>query len=153
MPDEIIVIAASFGGPAGILASRDPRVKKVICISPVVDWQAPSKSEPLPWFKKFIHDAFGNGYRFGSSANEKRTWAKLASGKFYNPVRHTDEIDGSKLFIFHARDDESVRAREVVKFAHATGATLKLLKKGGHLSSSRIVPKYWPQIAKFLRAS
>jgi pimeloyl-ACP methyl ester carboxylesterase len=153
MPDEIIVIASSFGGPAGILASRDPRVKKVICVSPVVDWQAPSKSEPLPWFKKFVHDAFGNGYRFGSNANEERTWKKLARGKFYNPVRHVAEIDGSKLLIFHARDDESVRAREVIEFTNATGAILKLLKKGGHLSSSRIIPKYWPQIAKFFRTS
>ena len=158
---EIFIIAGSFGGPAGILASRDPRVNKVVCISPVVDWQAPSKAEPLKWWLgKFIGDAFGNGYRFKSSscssdgaAAANRTWKKLATGKFYNPVRHVAEIDGSKLLIFHARDDKSVRYNEVAKFARATGATLKLFKKGGHLSSKRIVFKYWPQIAKFLKKS
>jgi len=145
-PDEIFLIAGSFGGPAGILASRDQRVTKVIAISPVVDWQAPSKAEPLDWLGKVVRDAFGNGYRFGP-----REWKKLAGGKFYNPVRHAAEIDGEKLFIFHTRDDESVRAREVIQFAHATGATLKLFKTGGHLSTKHIVLKHWKQIAKFLR--
>ena len=145
-PDEIFIIASSFGGPAGILASRDPRVTKVICISPVVDWRAPSKAEPLDWMKTFIQNAFGNGYRFGTAE-----WKKLASGTFYNPVRHIDEIDGSKLFIFHARDDESVRWNEVARFAQTTGAKLKLFNRGGHLSSKFIVAKYWPQIAKFFK--
>ncbi len=140
----------SFGGPAGILASRDARISKVVCVSPVVDWQSPSKAEPLAWFGKFVRNAFGNGYRFGSAATAKQTWTKIATGKFYNPVRHTAEIDGSKLLIFHARDDESVRAREVIKFARTTGATLKLFTRGGHLSSTWIVQKYWKQIAKFL---
>jgi len=147
-PDEIFIIASSFGGPAGILASRDPRVTKVVAISPVVDWQAPSKAEPIDAHGfALIRDAFGNGYRFGL-----REWKKLAGGKFYNPVRHVHEIDGSKLFIFHARDDESVRAREVVQFAHATGATLKLFAHGGHLSSKKIVSKHWKQIGRFLKS-
>jgi alpha-beta hydrolase superfamily lysophospholipase len=142
---EIFIIAPSFGGPAGILASRDSRVVKVVCISPVVDWQAPSKAEPLPWLEKFMHEAFGNGYRFG-----KNEWKKLSGGKFYNPMRHAAEIDGSKLLIFHARDDESVRSREVEKFARATGATLKLFKTGGHLSTVRTINRNWKQIKKFI---
>jgi hypothetical protein len=147
-PDEIILIAGSFGGPAGILASRDPRVTKVVAISPVVDWQPMihSKAEPLDEVERFVREAFGNGYRFSP-----REWAKLATGKFYNPARHANEIDGSKLLIFHTRDDESVRAREVVAFARATGARLKLYKAGGHLSSTRVVQKEWKQIAKFLK--
>lgn len=145
--DNIFIIVSSFGGPAGILASRDPRVKKVVAISPVVDWQAPSDAEPLDARGlRMIRDAFGNGYRFG-----KKEWAKLASGTFYNPTNHIKEIDGSKLFIFHAKDDESVRWNEVAKFAHATKARLKLFKNGGHLRSGRIVQKYWHQISKFLK--
>jgi dipeptidyl aminopeptidase/acylaminoacyl peptidase len=142
--DDIFIIAGSFGGPAGILASRDPRVKKVVAISPVVEWLAPSKAEPMDFFMKFMKEAFGNGYRFG-----KKEEAKLRSGKFYSPMRHMKEIDGSKLLIFHAKDDDSVRWNEVVEFARETNATLKFFKKGGHLSSVRIVPKYWKQIAKF----
>lgn len=145
-PDEIYIVAGSFGSPAGILASRDSRVTKVVCISPVVDWRAPSKAEPLGWFFKFLKNGFGNGYRF-----TPRETKKLMSGKFYNPVRHISEIDGSKLLIFHARDDKSVRWNEVAKFARATDATLKLFKHGGHLSSKKIIPKYWKQILKFFK--
>jgi len=145
-PDEVVILAPSFGGPAGILASRDPRVDKVVCVSPVVDWLAPSKAEPMDFFLKFMREAFGNGYRFG-----KKEAAKLRSGNFYSPLRHVKEIDGSKLLMFHAKDDESVRWNEVAKFAKATDATLKLLKKGGHLNSGKIVRKYWQQIGKFLK--
>ena len=145
-PSEIIIVANSFGGPAGILASLDPRVTNVICVSPVVDWLAPGKEEPLDWLEGFVHEAFGNGYRFGP-----REWKKLSSGTFYNPVYHIPEIDGSKLFIFHAKDDNVVGAREVVQFAHATGAKLKLFPRGDHLSSTTTVIKHWKLIAPFLK--
>ena len=145
-PDAIFIIASSFGGPAGILASRDPLVTKVVCISPVVDWLAPSKDEPMDFFVKFVREAFGGGYRFG-----KKEEVKLRSGTFYSPVRHTKEVDGSKLMIFHAKDDGSVRWNEVAKFAKATGAQMKLFKKGGHLKSGYIVRRHWKQIATFLK--
>jgi hypothetical protein len=147
-PSEIVVFAGSFGGPAGILASRDLRITKVVAVSPVVDWRAPSKTEPLPGFGKFLHAAFGSAYRFGN-----REWNKLVSGRFYNPANHIAEIDGAKLMIFHAKDDDVVRAREVVQFARATGAEFRYFSRGGHFSVSRAVPKHWPQIAKFLRKS
>jgi len=145
-PKDIFLLAGSFGGPAGILASRDPRVTKVIAVSPVVDWRAPSKAEPFGWFEKYVREAFGEAYRVG-----EREWAKLKGGKFYNPVMHADEIDGRKLLIFHAKDDESVAWRPVAKFAKRVGAKLKLYKRGGHLSS-RIVakPAVWRQVRKFL---
>ncbi len=121
-------------------------MKKVVAISPVVDWLAPSKAEPMDFFMKFIREAFGNGYRFG-----KKEEMKLRNGNFYSPVRHGKEIDGSKLMIFHAKDDESVRWNEVRDFARETNAELKLFKKGGHLSSQHIVEKYWKQIVKFFK--
>lgn len=145
-PDVVYLFAGSFGGPAGILASRDKRVKKVVAISPIVDWLAPSKAEPLDFAEKFAHLAFGNGYRFG-----KKEWAKLSTGKFYSPVYHQYEIDGSKLFIFHAKDDQSVRWNEVAKFARITHSRLKLFKKGGHLRVAKIIEKHWREIARFLK--
>ena len=62
------------------------------------------------------------------------------------------EVPGEKLLIYHAKDDESVRAREVVKFAKLTGAKLRLLRRGGHLSSPPIVFKHWPEIKKFFKS-
>lgn len=146
-PDEIFVVGASFGGAAAILASRDPRVKKVVAVSPVVDWRAPSKDEPMDWMEGFFHDAFGDGYRFG-----KKEWKKLASGAFYSPMREAPSLDGRTMLIFHAKDDGTVRYRDVAAFARNVDAELVTLPRGGHLSRSVIVPKYWKRIAAFFRA-
>lgn len=146
-PAAIYLIAGSFGGPAGILASRDPRVTKVVCVSPVVEWRAPSKAEPMPFFEKLLHFGFGNGYRF-----QRKDFLKLKTGKFYNPLPRSREIDGKKLLIYHAKDDESVRSKEVAKFAKLTGAKLILRKRGGHLSSSILMkPSEYRRISRFFR--
>ncbi len=146
-PDEIFVVGASFGGTAAILASHDPRVKKIVAVSPVVDWRAPSKEEPMDWLEGFFHDAFGNGYRFG-----RKEWKKLSSGAFYSPVREAPSLDGRTMLIFHAKDDATVRYRDVASFAKNVDARLVTLAHGGHLSKSAIVPKYWTRIAAFFRA-
>jgi dipeptidyl aminopeptidase/acylaminoacyl peptidase len=144
--DEIFIIGGSFGGPAAILVSRDPRVKKVLAVCPVIDFRKLGKAEPIDWLETFVHEAFGNGYRFG-----KKEWTKLKTGKFYSPVYHQNKIDGSKIFMVHAKDDDVVGYREVAKFADVAGARLIMLKKGGHLSTFFVLPKYWKQIAKFFK--
>jgi dipeptidyl aminopeptidase/acylaminoacyl peptidase len=146
--DEIFVIGGSFGGAAAILASLDRRVKKVVANCPVVDWTILRESEKAetsnPRYAAYIRAAFGRGYRLSD-----RNWAKLYSGTFYNPMHHADEIDPSKVWMFHAKDDPHVPCESVVKFAKLSGAKLKLLRRGGHLSTDTIVRKYWPQIREF----
>lgn len=145
-PKKIYLFGGSFGGPAAILASLDKRVDKVIVISPVVDWRAESKAEPIDLVNKYVMRAFGNGYRYS-----KRNWDKLKIGKFYNPAARIKEIDGRKLFIIHAKDDESVLWRPVLKFAKAVGAKIMLLKKGEHLSSMNFIkPRFYKKIKKFI---
>lgn len=144
-PSAIYLIGSSFGGPAAILASRDPRVTKAVAFSPVVDWRVESKIEKIDWMKKFTKAAFGNGYHF-----RDKDWNKLKSGTFYNPAYYTDEIDGRKVFIIHAKDDNVVGWCPVKKFAGATGAKLLLLRRGGHLSASNLMkPVFYKKIKKF----
>ena len=149
-PDEIIVIGGSFGGAAAILASMDPRVKKVIANCPVVDWgilaREQKKETSNPNYAEYIREAFGQGYRLSD-----RNWSKLRDGKFFNPAYHADEIKGEKIMMFHAQDDPYVPYRTVEKFAKRTGAKLKLFRRGGHLSTDMIVRKYWTQIRGFFR--
>lgn len=148
-PDEIFVIGTSFGGPAAILASRDARVKKIVAISPVVDWRALNKDGSVDAEERFVREAFGNGYRI-----DPHGYGKLKKGKFYSPAYCANEIDGAKLFIVHAKDDTTVRYREVAQFAAAKkkeGAVFVALKKGGHLSSRATVEKYWKRISKFFK--
>jgi len=147
-PKQITIVGSSFGGPAAILATRDPRVNKAICISPVVDWIEENKSEPLDELYQVLKEGYGEAYRLN-----KRSWNRLAKGHFYNPVRHIKELDGEKIIIFHARDDDVVRFRPVAKFARQLGCQLVALKTGGHLSSSMLTRRryYW-KVLRFLRS-
>ena len=146
--DEVFVIGGSFGGAAAILASLDPRVKKVVANCPVVDWGILSREQKKETsnasYAAYIRAAFGNGYRLS-----ERNWKKLSDGKFYNPCCHAGEITASKVMMFHAEDDPYVPYRSVLKFARGTGAELKLFRRGGHLSTDLIVRKYWTRIAEF----
>jgi len=145
---EIFVIGGSFGGAAAILASMDDRVTKAIANCPVVDWgilRTVDKSETSnPNYAAHIRAAFGGVYRLSD-----RNWSKLAGGEFFNPAHHVDEIDPSKIMMFHAKDDPNVPYRSVVSFAEKTGVRLKFLQRGGHLSTEIIVRKYWRQIHRF----
>ncbi|MGO9089015.1 MAG: alpha/beta hydrolase family protein [Terriglobales bacterium] len=147
-PDQVFVIGGSFGGAAAILSSLDRRVTRVVANCPVVDWSILEQAEKAETSKAnyadYIRQAFGNAYRL-SDAN----WNKLRSGTFYNPWHHRNEIDGSKVLMFHAKDDPNVPYERTKQFSEITGAKLKTLKSGGHISTDYVVRKYWAQIKKF----
>jgi len=150
-PDQVFVIGGNFGGAAAILLSLDPRVDRAVANCPVVDWAILDRAEKAETsrenYAEYIREAFGNAYRL-SNAN----WKKLRSGTFYNPWHHRSEIDGSKLMIFHAKDDPSVPYERTKEFASITGARFKSLNRGGHISTDYIVRKYWPQIHEFVNS-
>lgn len=147
-PHEIFVIGGSFGGTAALLASLDPRIKKVIANCPVVNWNILGKEQKKetsnPSYAAYIREAFGNGYRLS-----ERNWNKLHSGKFFNPAHHAKEMTASKIMIFHAQDDPYIPWRGVQQFATQAGIRLRLLRRGGHLSTDWFVRRYWPQIQRF----
>jgi pimeloyl-ACP methyl ester carboxylesterase len=151
-PDQVFVIGGSFGGAAAILLSLDPRAKRVVANCPVVDWNILDKAEKAETSKvnyaDYIRQAFGYAYRL-SDAN----WRRLRSGTFYNPWQHRNEIDGSKVLMFHAKDDPNVPYERTRLFAELTGATLKSLERGGHISTDYVVRRYWRRIEKFFESA
>ena len=54
--------------------------------------------------------------------------------------------------MFHAQDDPYIPYQSVRKFARITGVRLKLLRRGGHLSTDLIVRKYSGQIRQFFES-
>lgn len=148
-PDELYLFASSFGGPAGLLLSSDRRVNRVVAFSPVVDWKNHLKhGETIDWTYRFTREAFGEAYRFS-----RKNWEKQKSGRFYNPMTNLAKIDGRKVLILHAQDDDVVPWRPVRKLAKLTGANLWLLKRGGHCSSDWLIkPRFYKKIAGFLKA-
>lgn len=151
-PQQIFVIGGSFGGPAAILSTLDPRITRAVAVCPVVDWKAAAASEGAetsnPDYADFLKDAFGEAYRF-----PKRNWKKLSSGRFYSPVFEADKVSGDKLLLFHAKDDPVIPFRDVQNFAEKTGARLVLSARGGHLSSTRTVQAHWEKIRKFFEST
>jgi len=150
-PDQVFVIGGSFGGAAAILLSLSARVQRVVANCPVVDWSILDRAEKAETAKanyaEYIRQAFGSAYRL-SDAN----WNKLRSGTFYNPWQHRNEIDGSKVLLFHAKDDPNVPYGRTRRFAEVTGAELQTLKRGGHISTDYITRTYWPQIKRFFNS-
>ncbi|MDT8070873.1 MAG: prolyl oligopeptidase family serine peptidase [Terriglobia bacterium] len=150
-PDEIFVIGGSFGGAAAILASLDPRVKKVVATCPVADWSILAHSEHKETSNKsyvaYIREAFGEGYRI-----TEKNWNKLRTGTFYNPAHHARQIIPGKVLLFHAKDDPYVPWRSVERFATKTGVKLRLFARGGHLGTQPTVQRYWPEIQKFFNS-
>jgi pimeloyl-ACP methyl ester carboxylesterase len=151
-PDQVFVIGGSFGGAAAILSSLDRRVTRVVANCPVVDWSILDEAEKAETSKEnyadYIRHAFGNGYRL-SDAN----WGKLRGGTFYNPWHHRNEIDGSKVLMFHAKDDPNVPYQRTREFAKLTGAGWKSIKRDGHISTDYVVRRYWVQIKKFFESA
>lgn len=142
---QVYIFAGSFGGPAGLLLSSHPAVKQVVCVAPVVDWTMESKAEPLDWLYKIVRSAYGQGYRV-----QQKNWDKLGKGTFYDPTKQPQNIDGSKVIIFHAMDDESIPHEGVVEFAAKHNIRLHSKRVGGHLSMSKIPEAfYWNRIQKF----
>lgn len=147
-PEHVTIVGTSFGGAAAILATLDKRVQKAICISPVVDWMAEEKQDPLKNLYKLIRQAYGGVYRIN-----KKNWDRLATGDFYNPIQHIDKFDASKIFIFHAKNDQIVKYKPVEEFAKRLNCQFQSFKVGGHLSSSILMErKHYKQVAEFLRS-
>ena len=148
-PEHITIVGTSFGGAAAILATLDKRVHKAVCMSPVVDWVAEEKNEPLQDLYKFIRQAYGGVYRIN-----KKNWNRLAKGDFYNPLQHIDKLDPSKVMIFHAKNDQIVKYKPVEQFAKQLNCSLISFNEGGHLSSSLLMKKeHYKQVIEFLRKS
>ena len=150
-PDQVFVIGGSFGGAAATLLALDPRITRCVANCPVVDWAVLKGSEKAETsrtnYAEYIREAFGNGYRLSD-----RNWAKLGSGTFYNPWHHRNEIDGSKVLMFHAKDDPNVPYQRTREFAEITGIKLKTLQRGGHVSTDYITRRFWREIKQFFNS-
>lgn len=142
---SVHLFGSSFGGPAVILNSQHPLVKKVIALSPVLDWTREGEDEPFEKHIAFVAAGFGGAYRLKRPSD----WQKLLRTDFYNPLTQGEQIDGQKIFILHARDDRVVPYEPVLEFLEKTAASAYLKPHGGHhlRFSQRFL---WKKILAFL---
>lgn len=143
---ELVLLGSSFGGPAVLLNSNNKYVKKVIAVSPVIDWSVEGEGEPFEKWVAYLEEGYPGAYRVKS----KNDWQNFQKKNFYNPATMIKEIDGSKIFILHAQDDHIVPVDPVIPFAEKTGAMYYLKPHGGHRLDIRH-QFLWKKIEKFLR--
>lgn len=142
----IVLIGSSFGGAAALLMSQHQLVRRVVAFSSLVDWTARSEAESIPFLAQFVDEGFGQAYRM-----DKNAWDRLAGGAFFNPIREVNSIDGSKVLIIHARDDETILPKPVEQFAKLTKSKLVMLKRGGHMGLNTVMrSSHWRRIQKFI---
>lgn len=146
---QFYLVGGSFGGPAVLLGSIDPRVKKTIAISPVVDWsKQEGTTESLDLMSKLVPLTFGQAYR-----GNPEVWKQLARGDFYSPVHEEKSMHGKNIMIIHAKDDDVVPFMPAHDFAERIGATFVPLRTGGHMGSGYVSrPSFWKRIDTFFRA-
>jgi pimeloyl-ACP methyl ester carboxylesterase len=143
---SVHLFGSSFGGPAVLMNSHLSIVKKIIAISPVIDWKNEGETEPFGLHTQFVEDAFGDAYRLKHASD----WQKLVQTDFYNPINHTKTITGQKIFIIHAKNDTIVPCDAVIPFSEKTGASYYLKPHGGHGLDLRH-GFLWKKIEAFLK--
>src|SRR5579884_2014948 len=94
-PDGFFVIGGSFGGAAAILASLDPRVKKVVANCPVVDWSVLRNEQKKETSNKNLPalNPRGFGQRLPPPEPELN---QVPPRHLYNPARHIGELQPEK---------------------------------------------------------
>jgi pimeloyl-ACP methyl ester carboxylesterase len=143
---ECVVIGASFGGAAAVIASTYPEIDRAIALAPVLDWRAETKSEPFHHFVNLLAYGFGSAYR-----PVKDAYNKLQSGMFYQPILGAARMDPKKLLIIQARDDKVIPSAPLRLFAKVSKIKPIMLEKGGHYSASSILEKdIWKYAKMFL---
>lgn len=141
------LFGSSFGGPAVLLNSDLPIVKKIVAVSPVIDWTKEGEDEPFDQHVRFVAAGFGGAYR----TERPEDWQKLVETDFYSPALRSKEVDGRKICIIHALDDRVVPYEPLIGFAQETGARYYLKPRGGH--GLRIRHLFlWKKISAFLES-
>ena len=144
---SVIVVGASFGGTAAVLASQDDRIAKAVALAPVIDWRREKGGESFEEFLRQITEGFGGAYRA-----PKKNYLKLKRTKFYSPVHAKGAISSKKLLLIHAKDDDVVPVLPLKNFSKKHGMRPIILPTGGHLSASALMqPKIWKKINNFLK--
>lgn len=144
------LIGSSFGGPAVCQLSEMPSVKKVIALSPVLNWQTESIDEPFDKMVRFTMEGFGMGTRLKSM----KDWQKLLRRGFYSFPDTLSTAAKKKIFLMHCFDDTVVPIGPAID-AVKTHKILQYYFKphGGHLGLSHLTQLFfWHKIKKFLDA-
>jgi len=135
----INILGSSFGGSVALCLAKDKNVKKIVALSPVVNFKKHNtqyKEQDLQWLMKFIKLAFNRAYRF-----KNKNWDKMIKGKLFNPPLTLD--NNNKVLIGYGEQDKTVNHRSIKKYIDKNKIKYFYSKNKGHLSFSKINKNMW----------
>lgn len=145
---DFYLLGASFGGAVALLSAADPRIKKVVALTPVTDFSYPSEGEPIEHFPKQVAAAFGDAIRATTD-----TWKKLQEGDSFNPISSAELIPKDKILLIHRADDTIVNVATARTFIQKNGCAYLEYTKGGHMGISDSMKRpVKRKILKFLKS-
>lgn len=148
---SVFILASSFGGPAGACLSEFPVVKKVVLLSPVIDWHVDGTVESFDELIRFTTEGFGMAIR----PRSKKDWHKLRRDpSFYNFPSQLTSLAQKKIFLLHCFDDMVVPIGPAIEMVKTQKFGQHYFKPhGGHLGISHLTRLFfWHKIKKFLDA-
>jgi len=144
---EIILLGTSFGGSIALVCGAKSKfVKKIIALSPIVDYKDHAKNsnyfeESINTLGDYLKRAYGKTYDF-----TKDSWKNfIAGGLDLNPVDYIDKLNKKEVVILSGMEDKTISVKRVEKFFEKIPSKKKehhLLKNFGHLSLRKIDKKF-----------
>jgi len=140
---NIYAIGSSFGGTVALCLFSNDKVKKIIALSPVVDFKAQGKNgeQGIMEMARFVKEGFNQAYRF-----EEEDWKKLANGGLFNPPQEMEEDGVKKVFVVFDENDDSVSAESIQDYCQRNGVEYMKTEGMGHLSFSAMNEKLWVNV-------
>jgi len=136
---NLILIGTSFGGSVALCAASWQSAKKIIALSPVIDWKTcpeTATSGASEHMKQFLREGFGEGYRFTDIG-----WEKFRTGALFSPSRELIKNVAKKITVVYDESDKTIPPAEIVNYAKANGIALNKVKGLGHISFSKFPHK------------
>lgn len=127
---HVILIGTSFGGSVAIDAADHPSVRRVIALSPVIDFaQMPELKTLGPYLKEFYPGA----YRF-----EQKDWNKLLNGKLIQPLLKLSSPTRKKIKIILGEKDTTIPPEQIKLLPTTIQKQILTYHAVGHISFSKI---------------
>lgn len=144
---NIYLIGSSFGGPAVAALSKFGSVKKVIMLSPVLDWHDDTQWQLFQNERRFIESGFGMATRLKSV----RDWDKLRKPNFYSLPDDLTAAARKKIFLIHCSDDDLVPIEPAARLVNQVKLGAYYFKPhGGHLGLGHLTQLFfWHKIKAF----
>lgn len=146
---NIYLLGSSFGGSVALSLAGNTDIKKIVVLSPIVDFKIHNKDgneQDLARLKNFIRQAFGQGYRFGDE-----NWNKMAVGEIFNPKQKLDEKEAETISIIYDKSDKEIDYKKIENYASQNNIKTIKWDNVGHISFSKLSKDKLDEIIGIIR--